>query len=71
MKSRHFMFSDDADLFNALEFDWFVRTCKFKLYVHHHGSTIDELMDNLAGTFYIEITKQDYERLQSWSQSET
>lgn len=68
MKSRHFIFSDDADLFYGLEFDWFVRSCKFKLYVHHHGSSIDELMDNLAGTYYIEITKQDYERLQSWSQ---
>lgn len=68
MKSRHFIFSDDADLFNELEFDWFVRSCKFKLYIHHHGSSIDELMDNLAWTNYLEITKQDYERLQSWSQ---
>lgn len=68
MKSRHFIFSDDADLFNELDFDDFVRSFEFKLYAHHHGSSIDELMDNLAGTYYIEITKQDYERLQSWSQ---
>jgi len=71
MKSRHFIFSDDADLFNELEFDWFVRSCEFKLYVHTHSSSIDELMDNLAWTNYLEITKQDYERLQSWSQGTT
>lgn len=71
MKSRHFIFSDDADLFNELDFDDFVRSFEFKLYSHTHQSSIDELMDNLAGTFYIEITKQDYERLQSWSQGET
>jgi hypothetical protein len=71
MKSRHFIFSDDADLFNELDFDDFVRSFEFNLYVHHHGSSIDELMDNLAGTYYIEITKQDYERLQSWSQGTT
>ena len=68
MKSRHFIFSDDADLFNELDFDDFVRSFEFKLYVHTHSSSIDELMDNLAGTYYIEITKQDYERLQSWGQ---
>lgn len=71
MKSRHFIFSDDADLFNELDFDDFVRSFEFKLYVHTHSSSLDELMDNLAGTYYIEITKQDYERLQSWSQGTT
>lgn len=71
MKSRHFISGYDVDLFNEIDFDDFVRSFEFKLYVHHHGSTIDELMENLRGTFYMEITKQDYERLQSWSQSET